>query len=195
MTYFGEPEPGQAVRAVPGAGLRVPIWILGSSLFGSQLAAALGLPYAFASHFAPAHLADAIALYRREFRPSADLDRPYVMIGVNVIAADTDAEAERLATSQQQAFLSLRRGDPVQLPPPRERFLESVEPFERALIEQTLSVAAVGSRATVTRKLQEIIDRTAADELIIASQVFDHAARLRSYDITASVRQQLAQPA
>jgi luciferase family oxidoreductase group 1 len=187
MSYFGEPEPGQPVRAVPGAGLRLPIWILGSSLFGAQVAAAFGLPFAFASHFAPAQLMDAITLYRRQFRPSPELAQPYVMVGVNVIAADTDEEARLLASSHQQAFVNLRRGQPGRLPPPRERFLETLEPFERAMIEQTLTYSAVGAPDTVDRVLREFIRTTAADELIVASQIFDHAARLHSYEIAAGI--------
>jgi luciferase family oxidoreductase group 1 len=195
MAYFEEPAPGQAVRAVPGAGLKVPIWILGSSLFGAQLAAALGLPYAFASHFAPAHMMEAIQIYRDTFRPSADLAAPYVMLGVNVIAADTDAEAARLLTSLQQAFVNLRRGRPGLLPPPIDAFDQQLEPFERLQLDQVLSVSVVGSADTVRRGLEEFISRTGADEVIIAAQIFDHAARLRSYEITARVRDRLKQTA
>ena len=183
MHYFAPPPAGAAVRAVPGAGLKVPVWILGSSLFGASLAAALGLPYAFASHFAPAQLLDAIALYRREFTPSEHLDRPYVMLGFNVIAAPTDEEAQFLFTSLQQAFIALRRGQPAQLPPPVEGFGETMTPAERGMLEHALACSAVGSPDTVARRLQDFIARTSADELIITSQVFDHAARLRSYEI------------
>ncbi len=192
MAYFQEPEPGQAVRAVPGAGLDVPIWILGSSLFGAQLAAALGLPYAFASHFAPAQMMEAIALYREHFRPSPQLARPYVMLGVNAIAADTDDEARLLLTSLQQAFVNLRRGIPGLLPPPVENFDRQIEPFERAQLEQVLSAAVVGSPATIRRGLAQFIERTAADELIIAAQIFDHAKRLRSYEIVAATWAEMA---
>jgi luciferase family oxidoreductase group 1 len=192
MAYFQEPEPGQAVRAVPGAGLDVPIWILGSSLFGAQLAAALGLPYAFASHFAPAQMMEAIALYREHFRPSPQLARPYVMLGVNAIAADTDDEARLLLTSLQQAFVNLRRGIPGLLPPPVENFDRQIEPFERAQLEQVLSAAVVGSPATVRLGLAQFIERTAADELIIAAQIFDHAKRLRSYEIVAATWAEMA---
>ncbi len=192
MAYFQEPEPGQAVRAVPGAGLDVPIWILGSSLFGAQLAAALGLPYAFASHFAPAQMMEAIALYRAHFRPSPQLARPYVMLGVNAIAADTDDEARLLLTSLQQAFVNLRRGIPGLLPPPVENFDRQIEPFERAQLEQVLSAAVVGSPATVRLGLAQFIERTAADELIIAAQIFDHAKRLRSYEIVAATWAEMA---
>src|SRR5262245_11863393 len=186
MGYFRDPVPGQLVRAVPGAGLQVPIWILGSSLFGAQLAAALGLPYAFASHFAPAQMLDAMALYREEFRPSDRLDRPYVMLGCNVFAAETDEEARLLFTSVQQAFLNLRRGTPGRLPPPRPGFSESLAPSERAMIDHALSCSAIGSAETVRRWLDDFVSRTAADELIVASQTFDHAARLRSFEVAIS---------
>jgi luciferase family oxidoreductase group 1 len=187
MDYFSA-EQRHAVRAVPGAGLKVPIWILGSSLFGAQLAAHLGLPYAFASHFAPAQMMQAIALYRSTFRPSAQLQKPYVMLGFNVFAADTDEEAQFLATSMQQAFVNLRSGHPRRLQPPLEGYLNSIGPQERALLEQVLSCAATGSRDTVKRTLKEFIEQTGADELMITSQIFDHAARLRSYEITAELR-------
>jgi luciferase family oxidoreductase group 1 len=195
MAYFHDPEPGQAVRAVPGAGLKVPIWILGSSLFGAQLAAALGLPYAFASHFAPAQMMEAIQIYRENFRPSADLAAPYVMLGVNVIAADTDDEARRLLTSLQQAFVNLRRGRPGLLPPPVAGFDQQLEPFERVQLDQVLSASVVGSPESVRRGLEGFIARTHADEVIIAAQIFDHAARLRSYEIAAGARDRLKQSA
>ncbi|WP_437511935.1 LLM class flavin-dependent oxidoreductase [Sorangium sp. So ce1099] len=192
MGYFRPAEPGQLVRAVPGAGLDVPIWILGSSLFGAQLAAALGLPYAFASHFAPGQLMQAIALYRREFRPSAQLAQPRLMLGFNVFAADTDEEARLLWTSLQQAFINLRRGRPGPLPPPVEGFERELGPMERAGLEQALSCSAVGSPETVRRGLEAFIERTRADELMVTSQIFDHAARVRSFEITAQVRDELA---
>ena len=173
------------MRAVPGEGLRVPVWILGSSLFGASLAAALGLPYAFASHFAPAQLMDAIALYRREFTPSEQLDRPCVMLGFNVIAADSDEEARYLFTSIQQAFLNLRRGQPAQLPPPVAGFGDSMSPAERAMLEHALACSAVGSPETVKRGVEDFVARTGADELIITSQIYEHAARMRSYEILA----------
>ena len=187
MDYFSA-EQRHAVRAVPGAGLKVPIWILGSSLFGAQLAAALGLPYAFASHFAPAQMMQAIALYRANFKPSAQLQKPYVMLGFNVFAADTDEEAQFLATSMQQAFVNLRSGHPRRLQPPMQGYLQSIGPQERALLEQVLSCAAIGSRDTVNSGLKAFIAQTGADELMITSQIFDHAARLRSYEITAELR-------
>ncbi|WP_438009268.1 LLM class flavin-dependent oxidoreductase [Sorangium sp. So ce321] len=192
MGYFRPAEPGQPVRAVPGAGLDVPIWILGSSLFGAQLAAALGLPYAFASHFAPGQLMQAIALYRREFRPSAQLAQPRLMLGFNVFAADSDEEARLLWSSLQQAFINLRRGRPGPLPPPVEGFERELGPMERAGLEQALSCSAVGSPETVRRGLEAFIERTRADELMVTSQIFDHAARVRSFEITAQVRDELA---
>lgn len=185
MSYF-HPEPGQRVQAVPGAGLDVPIWILGSSLFGAQLAAALGLPYAFASHFAPAHMEQAIEVYRARFRPSRQLDRPYVMLGVNVFAADTDDEARLLATSVQQAFVALRRGRPGPLQPPIEGYERQLSPQDRAILDQALSFSVIGSPETVRHDLERIALRTGADELIVAAQIFDHTARLRSFEITAS---------
>jgi luciferase family oxidoreductase group 1 len=175
------------VLAVPGRGANVPLWILGSSLYGAQLAAALGLPYAFASHFAPQQMMQAIALYRQQFRPSAQLARPYVMLGFNVFAADTDEEAQFRATSMQQAFVSLRSGRPGQLQPPKAGYRESLGPQESALLDSVLSCAAVGSPETVGRELRAFVERTGADELMITSQIFDHAARLRSYEITAEV--------
>ncbi|HEU4642473.1 MAG TPA: LLM class flavin-dependent oxidoreductase [Gemmatimonadaceae bacterium] len=185
MSYFRPAEPGQVVRAVPGAGLDVPIWILGSSLFGAQLAAALGLPYAFASHFAPAMLAQALDVYRTRFQPSERLERPYVMLGVNVFAADSEAEARRLFTSQQQAFVNLRRGRPGPLPPPADGFPEQLAPFERAMLDDMLSCTVVGTADQVRHGLLAFLERTGADELMVASQIFDHAARVRSYELTA----------
>lgn len=190
MDYFS-PVQKRQVRAVPGAGLNVPIWILGSSLFGAQLAAAMGLPYAFASHFAPAQMMQAIALYRTTFRPSAHLQQPYVMLGFNVFAADTDEEARFRATSMQQAFVNLRSGRPGQLPPPVGDYLDRIGPQEHALLDQVLSCSAIGAPATVALQLQDFIARTGADELMITSQIFDHGARLRSYEITAEVHGQL----
>jgi luciferase family oxidoreductase group 1 len=192
IAYFRPAEPGQAVQAVPGAGLHVPVWILGSSLYGAQLAAVLGLPYAFASHFAPGELLPALELYRSLFRPSEPLARPYVMLGLNVFAADTDTEARRLFTSLQQAFVNLRRGGPRRLPPPVADLDNQLEPWERAALDQALACSVVGSPATVRSGLQQFIDRTRADELIITAQIFDHAARLRSYEITAQARDELA---
>jgi luciferase family oxidoreductase group 1 len=178
----------QPVRAVPGHGLNVPLWILGSSLFGAQLAASLGLPYAFASHFAPAQMMQAIELYRAQFRPSRQLSQPHVMLGFNVFAADTTDEAVFRASSMQQAFVNLRSGRPSRLQPPVDGYTERLTPPQKAILEQTLTCVAVGGPDTVRRSLQAFIERTGADELMITSQIFEHAARLRSYEIAASVR-------
>jgi luciferase family oxidoreductase group 1 len=186
MDYFAG-SPRRAVTAVPGAGLEVPVWILGSSLFGAQLAAALGLPYAFASHFAPQMMMQAIELYRATFRPSAQLDKPYVMLGFNVFAADTDAEAHLRATSMQQAFINLRSGRPTKLKPPVEGYLDLLSPPERGMLDSVLSCSAIGAPDTVAAQLKAFIERTGADELMVTSQIFDHAARLRSYEITAEI--------
>ena len=189
MAYFQPSEPGQRVRAVPGEGLNVPIWILGSSLFGAQVAAAFGLPYAFASHFAPGQMMDALELYRTKFRPSEQLRRPHVMLGFNVFAAETDAEAQLLATSVQQAFVELRRGTPSRLKPPVAGYLERLSALDRVAIEHVLSCSAIGAPDTVRSKLRAFVERTGADELIVVSQIFDPAARLRSYEITAELSQ------
>jgi luciferase family oxidoreductase group 1 len=192
MGYFKPVEPGQVIRAVPGAGLEVPIWILGSSLYGAQLAAMLGLPYAFASHFAPAQMMQAIEIYRARFRPSEQLERPYVMLGCSVFAAETDAEAHRLRTSQQQSFISLRRGRPMPLPPPVDGFLDQLMPMERAMLDQALACSFAGSPETVQRGLKAFIDTTGADELMITAGIYDHSARLRSYELTAEIWKVLA---
>lgn len=187
MDYLSD-QPRQSVRAVPGTGTKVPIWILGSSLFGAQLAAMLGLPYAFASHFAPGQMMQAVEVYRAAFKPSAQLARPYVMLGFNVVAADTDEEARVLATSLQQAFVNLRTGRPSRLPPPKPGYLESLGPQELAVLDSVLSCSAIGSPDTVRRGLRAFVERTGADELMVTSQIHDHAARLRSYEITAAAR-------
>ncbi|PXX45169.1 LLM class flavin-dependent oxidoreductase [Undibacterium pigrum] len=184
MDYLSE-DSQQAVRAVPGHGLKVPIWILGSSLFGAQLAAAMGLPYAFASHFAPQQMMQAIEIYRATFRPSTQLAKPYVMLGFNVFAADTDDEAYYLASSAQQAFINLRSGRPAKLPLPVANFLQNIGPQEHALLEQVLSCSAIGAPDTVTEKMQAFIEYTGADELMITAQIHNHAARLHSYEIAA----------
>jgi len=163
----------------------VPVWILGSSLFGAQVAAALGLPFAFASHFAPAMLDQALAVYRARFQPSETLERPYVMLGVNVFAAESEAEANRLFTSLQQAFINLRRGRPGPLKPPAEGFEASLAPFERAMLADMLSFSLVGTRDQVRAGLAGIVARTGANEIMVASQIYDHAARLTSYAIAA----------
>jgi luciferase family oxidoreductase group 1 len=184
--YFSA-NPQQAVRAVPGTGLEVPLWILGSSLFGAQLAAALGLPFAFASHFAPAQMMDAIAIYRAQFQPSRQLARPYVMLGFNVFAADTSEEAAFRATSMQQAFINLRSGRPTRLPLPVEGFMDRIGPEAKALLDQILSSSAIGTAAEVGASMRAFVERTGADELMLTSQIHDHAARLRSYEIAADV--------
>jgi luciferase family oxidoreductase group 1 len=185
MAYFRPAEPGQLVRAIPGAGLDVPIWILGSSLFGAQLAAHLGLPFAFASHFAPAMLEQALDAYRTGFQPSGQLQEPYVMLGVNVFAADSDTEARRLFTSLQQAFINLRRGRPGPLRPPSDGFEDTLASFERAMLADMLAFSVVGTQEQVGAGLAGIVRRTGANELMVASQIYDHAARLRSYEIAA----------
>jgi luciferase family oxidoreductase group 1 len=187
MAYLGEPEDGQRVRAVPGAGSKVPIWILGSSLFGAQLAAALGLPYAFASHFAPAAMEQAIEVYRSSFKPSEQLDKPYLMLGFNVCAAETEAEARYLRTSSLQSVVRLRHGNPGQLPPPVEGFEESLTPQDQQMVAQFTSCSTVGTPATVHAGIADFVARTGADELMIVSQIYDHAARLRSFEIAASL--------
>jgi luciferase family oxidoreductase group 1 len=190
MDFMSE-EPRQPVMAVPGRGLEVPVWILGSSTFGAQLAAHLGLPYAFASHFAPQQLMQAIRIYRETFKPSKQLAKPYVMLGFNAFAADTDEEAVFRASSWQQAFVNLRSGRPGRLPPPVKDYYAKVGPSERALLDSVLSCSAVGSPDTVRAGLAAFIERTGADELMITSQVHDHAARLRSYEIVASLKHEV----
>jgi luciferase family oxidoreductase group 1 len=191
MGYFAAAEPGQRVRAVPGEGLKVPVWILGSSLFGAQLAAMLGLPYAFASHFAPDQMMEALKIYRTQFRPSAQLNEPYVMLGFNVFAADTDEEAAILATSMQQAFVNLRSGRPSRLKPPVPGYFDLLAPHEQLMLSNVLSSSAIGAPDTVRQKLAAFIERTGADELMITCQMFDHQARLRSFEIAAQARDSL----
>ncbi|MFP2912570.1 LLM class flavin-dependent oxidoreductase [Pyxidicoccus sp. 3LFB2] len=192
QAWFEPARPQQAVRAVPGAGLKVPLWLLGSSLFSAQLAAALGLPFAFASHFAPDHMMQALHLYRTQFKPSESLQRPYAMLGINVFAADTDTEAQRLATSIQQAFVNLQRGTPGPLQPPVDSMEGRLNELERSFLEHMLSCTVVGSPATVRRGLEAFIERTGADELMVTGQIYDHAARLRSFEITAQVHDAMA---
>jgi len=185
--YFRAVETGQFVQAVPGAGLNLPLWILGSSLFGAQLAAMLGLPYAFASHFAPAALMQAIEIYRAEFKPSEQLAAPYVMAGFNVFAADSDEEADYLRSSSQQSFLNLRRGDPGPLPPPVKDFTETLSAAELQVLDSILSCSTAGRPETVRAGIAEFAERTGADELIVTSHVYDHDKRLRSFEIIAEV--------
>ena len=185
VELFREPQPGQPVRAVPGAGLRVPIWILGSSLFGAQVAAALGLPFAFASHFAPAMLHEAIAIYRDRFTPSEDRQQSYVMLGVNVVTADTDAEARFLASSGRQSFASLRSGRPIALPPPSKEWER--DPAAASDPANQTRVSFVGAPATIGPQIGQFVARTNADELIVVSHIYDHGARLRSYELLANL--------
>jgi luciferase family oxidoreductase group 1 len=185
--YFKPVEPGQRIRAVPGAGLAVPIWLLGSSLYSAQLAAMLGLPFAFASHFAPDLLRQAVQIYRARFQPSGSLDRPYVMLGLNVFAAETDAAARRLFTSVQQAFVILRRGEPGPLPPPVDTMEGRWSPAEKAMAERALTYAMVGSPETVRRGIAEFVDRERPDEIMATAMIFDHTARLRSFELLAEI--------
>ena len=194
QTYFRSPQADQRVRAVPGAGLDVPLYLLGSSDFSAQLAAELGLPFAFASHFAPDYLHIALALYRQQFKPSAALDRPYAIVGASVFAAETDAEAQRLSTSSQLQVLGLIRGHPGELPPPVDSMDGQWSPHERAAIEQRMRYAAIGSPETVRQKLSDIFAETAADEIIITSQIYDHSARLRSFEIAAEALSHCERP-
>jgi len=187
INYFQPEEPGQRIRAVPGVGLRVPIWILGSSLYGAQLAAILGLPYAFASHFAPAELDRAAEVYRERFQPSQFLDKPYFMAAMNVIAADTDAEAKRLFTSLQQAFINIRTGKAGPLPPPVDDMEERLDQHARMILDHTLSASVAGSPETVKAAVAAFAQRTQADEIIVAAQIHDHQARLRSFEILAEL--------
>ncbi|HEY2177636.1 MAG TPA: LLM class flavin-dependent oxidoreductase [Caulobacteraceae bacterium] len=185
LRYLEPAMPGQMVRAVPGAGLDVAVWILGSSTFGAQLAAILGLPYAFASHFAPAEMMAAARIYRDQFQPSERLARPHLMFGLTVVAAETDEEAARLFTSLQQAFMALRSGHPGPLPPPVDDIEGRLDPQARAMLAHALSQAIVGSPKTVAARLADFAARTGADEVMVTSSIFDHAARLRSYEIVA----------
>lgn len=183
--YLGDPVENQRVFAVPGMSTHVPLWILGSSTYGAQLAAMMGLPYAFASHFAPAQMSEAIEIYRARFQPSAQLAEPYVMLGYNVCAADTDEEAEFLRSSSMQAFINRRKGLPAQLAPPVEDFAARLDPMDRAILKEMSQVVAVGEKDAVRQQMQDFVDRTGADELILVSSVFEHAKRIRSYEITA----------
>jgi len=185
QALLDDPSPGQAVQAIPGAGSHVPLWILGSSLYGARLAAMLGLPYAFAAHFAPDALLPALASYRSEFRPSAQLDHPHAMVAASVVAAETDEEARRLFTSQQQAFTNMVRDRRGRLQPPIDDIEAYWHPDEKPHVERTLRRAYVGSIQTVAAGLEDYVEETQADELIIASAIYDHGARLRSYELLA----------
>ncbi|NRF68926.1 LLM class flavin-dependent oxidoreductase [Aquincola sp. S2] len=187
QAYLGDAQPDQAVRAIPGVGTQVPIWLLGSSLYSAQLAAYLGLPFAFASHFAPDLLLQALEVYRSAYRPSKDWPKPHAMVGANVIVADSDDEAARLFTSLQQRFLGMQRGQRGPLPRPIDPAAMAAlwNPREQAGVERMLAASAVGSPDTAKRQLDALIERTRADELIVACAVHDHAARLRSYELLA----------
>jgi luciferase family oxidoreductase group 1 len=191
QAYFEPAAPGQSVRAIPGEGTRVPLWILGSSLFGASLAAALGLPFAFASHFAPDALMPALQIYRSRFKPSRQLQRPHAMVAANIVAADTDADARYLFTSLQQAFLRLRRGEPGPLPAPVSAMETIASEAELAGLRQALECSFVGSVDTVAQGVRGFLERTGADELIISGHIHDHQARLRSFALAAQVRDAL----
>jgi luciferase family oxidoreductase group 1 len=188
QALLGPDRPGTHVRAVPGTNSNVPIWLLGSSLYSARLAAALGLPFAFASHFAPALLLQALAMYRAEFQPSAELAHPYVMVVANVFAAETDAQARRLFTSQEQAFLNLRRGTPGRLPPPLDSTDGLWSANDRDILESVLTYSIVGAPATVRQGIERFVALTSADELMVSGHIFDHAARLRSFELVAEIR-------
>lgn len=187
QAYFSRAAEGQMVQAVPAAGTEIPIWILGSSTYGAQLAAEFGLPYAFASHFAPASLMSALDIYRERFKPSPELARPYAMVGVNIIAAETDAEARKLATTQQMSFANLFRGQRQLSGPPIDDIDSYWSPAEKAQAMQMLSCSIIGSRETVRQGLQRLFEETGADELMIVSDIYDHTARLRSYELIAEI--------
>jgi luciferase family oxidoreductase group 1 len=195
LGYFAPPSENVRVRAVPGEGQDVKVWILGSSTYGAQLAAMLGLPYAFASHFAPADLEHALDIYRSRFQPSEHLDKPYVMLGINVFAAQSDEEARLLFSSLQQAFVNLRSGRPGQLPPPAAGYEEGLDPTAKAMLAQALSTAVVGAPETVKQGIDAFVRRTGADELMVTAQIFDHRARVRSFEILADVRSELSKAA
>ncbi len=195
INYFAPAEPGQRVRAVPGEGQEIEVWILGSSTYGAQLAAMLGLPYAFASHFAPAEMQNAIDIYRSRFQPSARRDKPHLMLGLNVIAAETDEEAHFLFSSLQQAFVNLRSGRPGKLPPPIKGYVSEIDPMAKSMLDQALSCAVVGSPATIKKDLDAFIRRTGADELMVTAQIFDQKARVRSFEILAAAHREMRQAA
>jgi luciferase family oxidoreductase group 1 len=189
--YFGPIQEGQAVKAIPGANTEVPIWILGSSLYGSQLAAHFGLPYAFASHFAPEQLLEAMKIYRELFKPSDKLDKPYSAFVMNVVAADTDEEAQHLFTTLQQNVIRMRRNTRGPLPPPIVDIDDFCEPYEKATAAHALQVSAVGSLETVRKTMRHWLDLTGANELVVTGQIFDHQARLKSFEIAAQAAQGL----
>ena len=183
LHYFEPAQSGQAVQAVPGAGVEVPVWLLGSSLFSARLSAAMGLPFAFASHFAPDAMDEALALYRRDFRPSARLREPYAMLALNVVASESEAQSRQLFTSQQQSFVNLRRGRPGLVPPPVEDIEAFWEPHEKAGVERALACTVLGDAAQVAEGLAAFAARHRPDEMMITANIFDHAARLRSFEL------------
>lgn len=187
LSYFRPAKPGQPVRAVPGAGIEVPVWLLGSSLFSAKLSAAMGLPFAFASHFAPGSMDEALALYHRDFTPSAHLSKPHAMLALNVVGAETDAQARRLFTTQQQSFVRLRRGDIGLVPPPIDDIESWWSPQEKLGVESALGCAVVGNAETLKQGISAFIDRHRPDELLLTANIFDHAARVRSFEIAAEV--------
>jgi luciferase family oxidoreductase group 1 len=192
LAFFEPATAEQTVRAVPGAGIEVPVWLLGSSTFSARLAAAMGLPFAFASHFAPDAMDEALALYRRDFRPSKRLTAPHAMLGVNVVAAGSDAEARRLFTTQQQSFINLRRGRPGLIPPPIDDIENYWTPTEKFGVERALACAVIGDAYTVRQGIEAFVARHRPDELMVTANVFDHEARCRSFEIVAEVRAQIA---
>ena len=192
LGYFEPAQPGQQVRAVPGAGIEVPVWLLGSSLFSATLSARLGLPFAFASHFAPDAMDEALALYRRDFCPSARLQQPYAMLGINAVGADNDAAARRLFTTQQQSFINLRRGRPGLIPPPIDAIEAYWTPPEKLMLERSLACAVVGDAGTLQDGIEAFIARHRPDELLVTTNVFEHAARRHSFEMVAAVRERLA---
>ncbi len=183
LHYFEPAQPGQSVRAVPGAGVEVPVWLLGSSLFSARLSAAMGLPFAFASHFAPDAMDEAVDIYRREFRPSARLPQPYVILALNVVASASEAESRRLFTTQQQSFVNLRRGRPGLIPPPLEDIEAFWEPHEKAGVERALACAVIGDPAQVGEGLKAFAERHRPDEMLVTANIFEHRARLRSFEL------------
>ncbi|MCD9088752.1 LLM class flavin-dependent oxidoreductase [Stenotrophomonas sp. SY1] len=183
LHYFEPAQPGQSVQAVPGAGVDVPVWLLGSSLFSARLSAAMGLPFAFASHFAPDSMDEALALYRRDFRPSERLQQPYAILALNVVASESEAQSRRLFTTQQQSFVNLRRGRPGQIPPPLDDIEAFWEPHEKAGVERALACTVLGDSAQVAEGMRVFAERHRPDEMLLTANIFDHGARLRSFEL------------
>jgi luciferase family oxidoreductase group 1 len=183
LHYFEPAQPGQSVQAVPGAGVDVPVWLLGSSLFSARLSAAMGLPFAFASHFAPDSMDEALALYRRDFRPSERLQQPYAILALNVVASESEAQSRRLFTTQQQSFVNLRRGRPGQIPPPLDDIEAFWEPHEKAGVERALACTVLGDSAQVAEGMRAFAERHRPDEMLLTANIFDHGARLRSFEL------------